>query len=316
MHMRKIPFIFSVIICLSATLVPVVSAAGINQGWIQIFCNVDGASVFFDDNYQGLILDGQLLVPVYMALPVHSFRVEKDGFTTAAGTLTMPDPGATTFAYATIRPIITPTTVPPSMYGSMSVNTSPQGAKIYLDGYYRGTSPFAFDQIPPGSHTIDAVLDGYYKYTTMIGISPGSTTDVYLTLGAISSAPNSLNVTSDPTHAFVYLDKTYVGKTPLTLDKVYTGNHDIELITPGYDTWITSVYFPGGGSTRSISATMVPLTPTITNTPVTALMTPTTMVTVLQTPTATATKAGTGPMVIIGAVGILGLIAAIMNRKN
>jgi hypothetical protein len=312
--MKKISIILFLVACLAVAMIPAVSAAGINQGWIQIFSNVDGASVFFDDNYQGMISNGQLLVPVYMAVPVHTFRVEKDGFTTAAGTLTMPDPGATTIAYATIRAIATPTPVPSSMYGSMSVNTSPQGAKIYLDGYYRGTSPFVFDQIPPGSHTIDAVLNGYYKYTTMIGIAAASTTDVYFTLQAISSAPNSLNITSDPTHAFVYLDKIYVGKTPLALDNVGTGNHEIELINPGYETWSTSVYFPGGGSTRSISATMVSLSPTGTNTPATVSVTPTAVITVLKTPTQIPTRAGTGPFVIIGAVGIIGLVAGITRR--
>jgi hypothetical protein len=308
--------IVCLIACISAAIVPSVSAAGVNQGWIQVFCNVDGASVFFNDKYQGLISDGQLLVTVYMAVPVRTYRVEKDGFTTAAGTLTMPDPGATTLAYATIRPIITPTTVPVSMYGSMSVNTSPQGAKIYLDGYYRGTSPFSFGQIPPGSHTIEAVLDGYYKYTTMIGISSGSNTDVYITLQAISLAPNTLTITSHPTHAFVYLDKIYVGKTPLALEKVYTGNHDIELIAPGYNSWSTSVYFPGGGGTRSISATMVPLIQTSTSTPEPLSLTPTTNVTVLQTPTATSTKAGMTPLVIIGTVGFIGLIAGIVHKKT
>jgi hypothetical protein len=313
--MKKITIILFLVACLTVGMIPAASAAGVNQGWIRIFCNVDGASVFFDNNYQGVISDGQLLVPVYMAVPVHTFRVEKEGFTTAAGTLTLPDPGATTLAYATIRPIITQTPVPPSMYGSMSVNTSPRGAKIYLDGYYRGTSPFAFDQIEPGSHTIEATLDGYYRYTTMIGIAAGSTADVYFTLQAISLAPNSLNITSDPTHAFVYLDKIFVGKTPLALDMVYTGNHDIELIAPGYNSWSTSVNFPGGGSTRSISATMVPLIPTSPNTPVTVSFTPTTKVTVPQTPTQTSTKAGTNPIVIIGAVGIIGLIAGITSRK-
>lgn len=316
MCMKKIHLMFCLIICLCAVLVPLVSSAGINQGWIQIFCNVDGASVFFDDHFQGLILDGQLLVPVYMAVPVHAFRVEKEGFTTAAGALTMPEPGATTLAYATIRPLSTPTTVPTSMYGSMSVNTSPQGAKIYLDGFYRGISPFAFNQIEPGSHTIEAVLNGYYRYSTMIGIAAGSTTDVYFTLQAISSSPNILNVTSDPTHAFVYLDRIYVGKTPLTLEDVDMGNHEIELITPGYHTWSATVSFPGGGTTRSISAIMVSLSPTGTTIPETTTLTPVTTITFLKTPTQTATKAGTGPVMTFGAVGLLGLAAGIMNRKK
>ena len=92
----------------------------------------------------------------------HTFRVEKSGFTTAAGTLTMPDAGATTKAYAVLRPVSTPT--PSATYGALSVDSSPQGAKIYLNGYYRGISPFSFDQLTPGSYTVDTVLDGYRPY--------------------------------------------------------------------------------------------------------------------------------------------------------
>ena len=287
MFLRKISIIFCLIMCLPATIIPVVSAAGINQGWIQIISNVDGASVYFDDNYQGQTYNGQLVVTVYMATPVGRYRVEKPGFTNVSGTLTMPDAGATTISYATLRPISTPSLTPSSMHGSISVDTSPGGAKIYLDGYYRGFSPINIDQISPGSHTVEADLKGYYTYTTMLEISAGTTKNLYFTLQEITSSPNILYITSDPTHAFVYFDSIYHGKTPLTLKNVRRGSHEISLINPGYEIWNTSINFPSNGSTRTINATMISLPSTGTTIPVTVSPIPTPPVTAPLTPAIT-----------------------------
>jgi hypothetical protein len=293
MYMKNITFIFCLIVCLSAAIVPVVSAAGINEGWIQIISNVDGASVYFDNNYQGLTSDGQLVVTVYMATPVSTVRVEKSGFTSAEGTLTMPYAGATTVFTATLRPVLTPTPVPP--YGSMWVGSSPAGAKIYINGYYRGISPLTLDQMTPGSYTVDAVLNGYLTYTTMFRISAGSTTNVYCTLQSISSSPNSVYVTSDPANAFVYLDTIFKGKTPLTITDVSTGVHQVELNAPG------------GGTTSTVSAQMTSLATSGGST---------TTVTASLTPLPAATKSGAAPVVVIAALGIIMLVAGIMQKKN
>jgi hypothetical protein len=303
MYMKKIIFIFCMIACLSAAMVPVACGAVSNQGLIQVICNVDGASVYFDNIYQGLTSNGQLVVTVYPAAPVHTFRVEKSGFTTAAGTLTMPDAGATTTTYAVLRPVSTPT--PSATYGALSVDSSPQGAKIYLNGYYRGISPYSFDQLTPGSYTVETVLDGYRSSTTMVRISAGSTTNVSTTLLSLSSTPNSIYVTSDPRNAFVYLDTIYKGKTPLTMTGISPGDHVIELNAPGYHSWNTTVSLPGG-STRTVSATMISLVPAVSATTVTAP----------GTPTPTSTKAGAVPAGVIVALGITGLVAGVMCRKK
>ena len=147
--MKKGIFILCLIACLSAAMIPAGVAAISNQGWIQVISNVDGASVYFDNKYQGLTSEDQLTVTVYMAAPVSTFRVEKDGYTPVAGTLTMPEAGGTTKAYAILRPVSTPT--PTATYGGLSVDSSPQGAKIYLNGFYRNVSPSTFDQLTPGS---------------------------------------------------------------------------------------------------------------------------------------------------------------------
>jgi len=301
--MKKGIFILCIIACLSAAMIPSGVAAISNQGWIQIISNVDGASVYFDNKYQGLTTEDQLTVMVYMAAPVSTYRVEKEGYSTAAGTLTMPEAGGTTKAYAVLRPVSVPT--PSATYGGLSVDSSPRGAKIYLNGYYRNVSPSTFDQLTPGSYTLAFVLDGYQSYSTLVRISAGTTTNVYTTLLPVSSSPNSIYVTSDPTNAFVYLDTLYKGKTPVTITGLTSGNHLVELNVPGYYAWNTTVSLPGG-STRTVSAQMISLTPVVT----------TTAVTVPVTPTQTSTQAGAIPVVVIAALGIVGLVAGIMRNKR
>ena len=301
--MKKVIFILCLTACLAAAMIPVTGATVSNQGWIQVISNVDGASVYFDNKYQGLTSEDQLTVPVYMAAPVSIFRVEKSGYTTAAGTLTMPEAGGTTKVYAVLRPVSTPT--PSATYGALAVNSSPQGAKIYLNGYYQGISPYSYEHLMPGSYTVEAVLDGYQPFTTLVRISAGSTTIVYTTLQPLSLSPNSIYVTSDPENAFAYLDTIYKGKTPLTITGVSPGEHMIELNAPGYHSWNTTVSLPGG-STHTVYATMISLAPTMTGTTVT---TP-------GTPAPISTKAGTGPVFVIAALGIIGLVAGIMRARN
>ncbi|MFY9799665.1 MAG: PEGA domain-containing protein [Methanoregula sp.] len=317
---RRVIAKFTLLLCLAACMlvavIPVVSA--VNQGWIQIISNVDGASVYFDDRYQGQTSDGQLTVTVYMAAPVHFYLVKKPGFTNATGALVMPEAGATTSVLAIIRPVPTPTLPPSSVNGSLSVDTSPRGAQIYIDGNYRGISKSTFGQISPGSHTVDAVLEGYYTYTTMIWIEAGITKDIRITLEERPSLPNILSITSDPTGAFVYIDSVYGGKTPLTFNNLLAGIHEIRVITPGYEQWTAAINFPSTGSTQLINVPLIPLPPSDSTIPLPGT---TTLVSTLPepapvSPTPTATKAGTAPAAVIGALGIIGCAAGIMQRKK
>lgn len=253
MAMKNIPCFFWLIACLVAAVIPVSAAAISNQGWIDVQSNVDGASVYFDGKYQGLTENGRIVVTVYMAIPVRTVTVEKTGYTTASGSLEMPSAGETTSFYARLRPDTTP--APSVVDGALSVDTSPQGAAIYLNGDFRGTSPFSLDQVKPGSYTVEAVLKGYDTYTTMVRISPGSKTEIYCSLQPGSLSPNFVFVTSDPTNAFVYLDSVYKGMTPLTLRNIGPGDHSIGMKSPGYDDWNTTINIPDGG-VRTVFATM------------------------------------------------------------
>ena len=69
--------------------------------------------------------------------------------------------------YAT--PIPVPTT------GSISVSSSPSGAKIFLDGSYEGKTPRTIIDVSPGYHTIELSLEGYQDCSRSVYVTAGET---------------------------------------------------------------------------------------------------------------------------------------------
>jgi len=76
------------------TLYPVVATTtaapvGSGTGTYAVNCNVDGAKVYFDDTYQGVISNGVLYDSVSTtATPFSTYRVEKAGYVSASGAIT------------------------------------------------------------------------------------------------------------------------------------------------------------------------------------------------------------------------------------
>lgn len=80
-------------------------------GWFTVHCNVDGASVSFDNTPQGAITNGILTVQVYTtATPFRTYTVTMPGYQTYTGTIDRyPGKGETVDLYATLNPAPTPT---------------------------------------------------------------------------------------------------------------------------------------------------------------------------------------------------------------
>ena len=246
-------------LCISAvlllSLVPPALAIGGGQGWITVRCNVDGASVQFDNQYEGTISGGQLTVPVYTSgTPYSTVTVQLTGYTTYTGPVTMPAEGATTDVYTTLNPI---PTQPPVNYGSIYVDSTPGGAQIYFNGNYRGLSPLTISNVWPGSYTIEAEKDGYQPYSTTATVSGGIRSNVYCTLTRLDTT-GALYVISDPTNANVYLDAVYKGITPVMLNNIASGTHILQIDHAGDYDWKSTVDIPAGG-TKTVSATLNPL---------------------------------------------------------
>ncbi len=233
--------------------IPSATAAGIggDEGWYTFHCNVNGASVYIDGGYKGEIAQGVLSVPVYTTgAPYQAYRVEMPGYQSVANNLpTGPAAGETVDVYVTLNPLATS--------GSIYATSTPSGAAIYLNGNYRGTAPLTISDLTPGSYRIEADMPGYQPYPTTVSVTSGQTTNVLFPLQVIAQ-PGSIVVNSNPSGAYVYMDATYKGTTPLTLSSVSAKDHVIELDLNGYYDWKTTVSV-SPGVTSYVSAQMNPI---------------------------------------------------------
>jgi len=234
---------------------------GGGKGWIDTYCNVDGATVYFDGTPQGNIAGGILSVAVSpTGAPVKTVSVSKANYNTWSGPLArMPADGEHVQVYATINPITTPTTVPPVQNGAIYAQSNPGGAAIYMNGNFYGYSPITIPNLPPGSYSMKATLNGYTPNTQLINVYAGQTASYYPTLQQSPPPPRSTGTVyakSSPSGAQVIVDGTYNGITPMTLT-LYPGNHNIAIKLPGYNDWSTTVYVTAGSS-QTINPSLTP----------------------------------------------------------
>jgi hypothetical protein len=234
---------------------------GGGKGYIDTYCNVDGASVYFDGAYQCMISQGICTVGVApTGSPVRTISVSKSGYTTWSGPLSgMPANGEHVAVYSTLNPIPTQPTIPPVQNGMIYAMSNPAGAAIYMNGNFQGYSPITLPNLPPGTYSMKAALSGYTPDTQLINVYTGQTATYYPTLQPSPPAPRSTGtvaVSSNPDHALIYVDGSYQGKTPLTVT-LYPGSHAFRLTLPGYNDYTATIYI-NANSNQRLNAVMTP----------------------------------------------------------
>jgi uncharacterized repeat protein (TIGR01451 family) len=157
----------------------------------------------------------------------HIVEVSLANYQVANKTIVVPT-GGTVTADFTLVPV--PTT------GSLNVTSAPSGAAISLDGADTGKiTPFIFNDISPGDHTVAVSLTGYNPASTTITIITGETASADFQL-VRTPQTGSIFVTSTPIGAAISLDGTDTGEvTPFTLDNIAAGSHTIDVNLPGYN---------------------------------------------------------------------------------
>lgn len=171
---KKIVSLFIVLLALIAGC-QVVSAArpiGGDQGWYEVMCNVDGATVYFDSTNVGTIQNGVLYVPVYSTgTPYKTYTVQMSGYTPYTGSIdSVPGKGEFVTLYATLNPIAPTTSAQPigGDVGWYVVNCNVDGATVFFDTTNMG-------QIAQGTLTVQVYVTGtpYKTYSVQM---PGYTT--------------------------------------------------------------------------------------------------------------------------------------------
>ena len=180
---------------------------GGDAGWYTVSCNVNGASVYFDNAYKGTTREGGLAVQVYSTgTPYRTYRVEKNGYITSSGSLpAAPAKGQTVTVRITLEPAstLTPTVQPAtqasppgSEHGWIAIHANAEGATVTIGSNTMGTIrngvlkvPVATTGTPYSVFTVSK--PGYATTTGTVPRQPaaGETVDIYVTLTEEQPAP-------------------------------------------------------------------------------------------------------------------------------
>jgi len=118
-----------------------------------------------------------------------------------------------------------------SNMAQLTVNSTPTNAEVRVDGNLIGKTPLVYDQIQAGKANVSISLKGYRSYSKKMKFEASKAYTITTTLRPL---PAGLTILSTPKNARVLLDGKFVGKTPLTIEKISTGTHQITARLPGY----------------------------------------------------------------------------------
>jgi len=68
--------------------------------------------------------------------------------------------------------------------GTLSITSNPTGAKVYVNGYYKGVTPINIS-LNPGKYSVKLTKDGYKDYVSSSEILTGKTTSININLAKI-----------------------------------------------------------------------------------------------------------------------------------
>lgn len=120
---------------------------------------------------------------------------------------------------------------PEPVYGSLSVDTDPDGANIYIDDEYQGLTPRVIENVLIGEHEIKLKKEGYAFYSRKINVMEDET----FILNENLFKGKNIKIETDSEGDRIYVDRQYVGNSPTMLSMSY-GFHTIMVERDGYTT--------------------------------------------------------------------------------
>ncbi|HUW86035.1 MAG TPA: PEGA domain-containing protein [Methanoregula sp.] len=170
-------------------------------GRISVTSDPAGANVYLDNAYKGIapltlesVPNGNHVIVLRLDRYEESSRgVLVNGNSPSVFVTLALLPTLTPTVTSTVTPTgsgtIEPTTAPVEESGSLSVTTSPPGARVYVDGELKGVTPATIPGLSAGKHTVLLSLAGYLDLNTTITINAGKTSEYSTALTEPAKTP-------------------------------------------------------------------------------------------------------------------------------
>lgn len=126
-----------------------------------------------------------------------------------------------------------------SILSWVQITSKPTAASVYIDNSITPLITPVLDSLPPGSYTIRAESNGYHTATKHVTLSAFDTTGLHFDLALITGG---INITSNPSGAFIMLDNLPTGEITPTLISAIPGDHLISVQKAGYYNFDSTIY--------------------------------------------------------------------------
>ncbi len=181
----------------------------------------------------------------------HDVKVTKDGYETFQTRVDL-RPGETQSVRAQLQPI--------RRTGSVSFDSNPRGANVYLDGNHVGSTPIGRMNVDAGNHTARFSLPGYQDASVSFNLASGEERQVSTSL---QRASGTLIIQANVGGATAFIDGRQVGTIPsgsgrLSVPDLDPGQHELTLVAPGFRTYVSN-FFIQSGETARLSASQAHL---------------------------------------------------------
>lgn len=120
--------------------------------------------------------------------------------------------------------------------GSIVVNSFPGGASVYIDNELKGETPIVINNLPFKEYEVSVKLQGYKDYVERVNLTKANPKVIINPI--LEHAVFTVNVSSNPSDANVYVDGVLRGKTPISItDLTVSEIHIVEVKLENFSTW-------------------------------------------------------------------------------
>lgn len=207
-------------------------------GNLRIDSSPQQAQAYVDGNYVGTTPTNFGTHP-----GKHDIKVTKDGYETFETSVNL-RPGETQSVRAQLQPI--------RRTGTVSFDSNPRGATVYLDGNHVGSTPTGRMRVDEGTHTARFTLPGYQDSNVRFNLSRGDDRQVSTSL---QRAFGTLIIQANVGGATAFIDGRQIGTIPngsgrLTVPNLDPGQHELTLVAPGFRTYVSGFSIQSGQTVR------------------------------------------------------------------
>ncbi len=175
----------------NAKLVPEVNTS---TGDLRVTSVPSGAAVYIDNVYKGITpVDGPLDV-IDLAPGSHALVLTRTGYQDYKSTVNI-EAAKTTMLTAQMQVSSgTPATA------TAEIGSTPSGAEVYINNAFIGITPLSFQNVQPGTYTVEIKMTGYAPYSTSGEVKAGQNVQLF---AALAPPPTTVPTTKAPVHPFV-----------------------------------------------------------------------------------------------------------------